>query len=107
MPTYDYQCQACGHMFERFQSITAPAIKRCPVCNKLRVRRLIGTGGAIIFKGPGFYATDYRSESYNASAKAEKSDAKPSGPDIKSKDSGSGSKTTPSDSGSDTDAKSR
>mgnify|MGYP006308984777 CR=1 FL=1 len=98
MPTYDYECEACGHTFEKFQSITAPAVKKCPRCKKLKVRRLIGTGAGIIFKGSGFYQTDYRSDSYRKAAKAENkqgaestsesstksSDAKPS----KAKDSG-------------------
>ncbi len=60
MPTYDYECQACGHKFEVFQSITDKPIRKCPVCNKLKVKRLIGLGGGIIFRGSGFYATDYR-----------------------------------------------
>jgi len=79
MPTYDYECQACGHVFEKFQSITAPPIRQCPACGKNKVRRLIGTGGGLIFKGSGFYATDYRSASYKKAAKSqsksEKSDS--------------------------------
>ena len=71
MPTYEYQCSRCGHEFEVFQSMTAGALKKCPACGKLSLRRLIGTGGAIIFKGSGFYATDYRSQSYQKAAKAE------------------------------------
>ena len=71
MPTYEYQCDACSHQFEQFQSITAEAIKICPVC-KGSVRRLIGRGGGIIFKGTGFYQTDYRSTSYQKKAEAEK-----------------------------------
>jgi putative FmdB family regulatory protein len=69
MPTYDYACQACGHEFEKFQSITAPAVKKCPKCKKLKVKRLIGTGAGIIFKGSGFYQTDYRSSGYQSDAK--------------------------------------
>ena len=71
MPTYEYKCDACGAEFERFQSITADPIKRCPVCGKNKVRRLIGTGAGLIFKGSGFYITDYRDKSYTDKAKAE------------------------------------
>ena len=69
MPTYDYKCEACGHTFEKFQSITAPSIRKCPVCTKMKVRRLVGTGAGVIFKGSGFYQTDYRSDSYREAAK--------------------------------------
>jgi putative FmdB family regulatory protein len=71
MPTYEYKCDACGYAFERFQPITSDPIKRCPECKKAKVRRLIGTGAGMIFKGSGFYITDYRSESYNNAAKAD------------------------------------
>src|SRR5260221_5581980 len=71
MPTYEYKCDACGYAFERFQSIMAEPIKRCPECKKAKVRRLIGTGAGMIFKGSGFYITDYRSDSYNTAAKAD------------------------------------
>lgn len=64
MPTYEYVCDACEHHFEEFQSITADPLQKCPACGKKKLRRLIGTGGAILFKGSGFYCTDYRSESY-------------------------------------------
>jgi putative FmdB family regulatory protein len=73
MPTYDYVCDACGHKFELFQSIKDNAIKKCPECKKLKLRRLFGTGGAIVFKGSGFYQTDYRSDSYKKDASADKS----------------------------------
>jgi len=69
MPTYEYKCESCGAKFERFQSITAPPVKTCPHCHRQKVRRLIGMGAGIIFKGPGFYATDYRSDSYKTAAK--------------------------------------
>ena len=77
MPTYEYECPDCGHQFERYQSITAKPVRVCPACRRRRVKRLIGTGGGVIFKGSGFYATDYRSESYRKAAKAEKEAAKP------------------------------
>ncbi len=72
MPTYDYECDACNHAFEMFQSITASHIKKCPECGKLKVKRLIGAGSTIIFKGSGFYQTDYRSKEYKSQQKAEK-----------------------------------
>lgn len=68
MPTYDYQCDACGHKFEEFQSITAEMLTKCPECKKKKLRRLFGTGAAVMFKGSGFYQTDYRSESYKKGA---------------------------------------
>lgn len=86
MPTYDYECTACHHKFEHFQSITAPPLRKCPECGKNQLKRLIGTGGGVIFKGSGFYSTDYRSDSYRAAAKAdgEKSSATGSGSPEKS-----------------------
>jgi putative FmdB family regulatory protein len=72
MPTYDYLCQDCGHSFEQFQSITAKTLRRCPKCKKMKLQRLIGTGAGIIFKGSGFYETDYRSENYKKGKEAEK-----------------------------------
>src|SRR6478672_4972728 len=80
MPTYEYQCTACGHAFEKFQSIKAAPIKKCPECGKSKVRRLIGTGAGLLFKGSGFYITDYRGDAYNKAAKADSS----SGGDAKS-----------------------
>jgi putative FmdB family regulatory protein len=88
MPTYDYVCDGCGHAFELFQSIKEDAKKKCPECGKPKLRRLIGPGAAIMFKGSGFYKTDYRSDSYTKGANADKpaseskseskSDSKPS-----------------------------
>ena len=72
MPTYEYICRACGHEFEEFQSIKADPIKVCPKCRKKKVERKISTGGAVIFKGGGFYETDYRSEGYKSAADADK-----------------------------------
>ncbi len=71
MPTYDYECEKCGHTFEFFQSITAEPLQQCPECQG-KVKRLIGTGAGIIFKGSGFYQTDYRSDSYQSQAKKDK-----------------------------------
>ena len=61
MPTYEYRCGACGHEFERFQGINDDPVRTCPECGERAVERLISPGGGIVFKGPGFYATDYRS----------------------------------------------
>jgi len=79
MPTYDYRCDACDHAFEEFQSFSEAPLKKCPECKKQKLRRLIGTGAAGLFKGSGFYETDYRSDSYKAAAKADSEAAKPSG----------------------------
>ncbi len=76
MPTYDYECDACGHAFELFQTISEPVKRKCPECNRSKLRRLFGTGAAIVFKGSGFYQTDYRSDSYKKKAKAESESAK-------------------------------
>ena len=87
MPTYDYECTACGHRFEKFQSITASSIRKCPECKKLKVKRLLGTGVGIIFKGSGFYQTDYRSDSYKKAAEKDK-------PAEKSQDTGAEKKAS-------------
>ena len=68
MPTYEYQCENCGTKFELFQSITEEPIKSCPKCGG-RAKRMISAGGGFLFKGTGFYATDYRSDSYKKEAK--------------------------------------
>jgi len=60
MPTYDYSCSGCGHRFERFEAITEEGLKPCPRCGKSKARRMLGTGAGIIFKGSGFYVTDYK-----------------------------------------------
>ena len=85
MPTYDYECDACNHAFELFQSITASHIRKCPECGKLKVKRLIGAGSTIIFKGSGFYQTDYRSEEYKTRQIAEKSSSTSDKKDSKAK----------------------
>ena len=72
MPTYEYICDSCKHQFEQFQSIKARPIRKCPECGRLSVQRLIGAGAGIIFKGSGFYQTDYRSEGYKKAAEGEK-----------------------------------
>lgn len=72
MPTYDYKCDACDHKWEEFQSIKASATRKCPSCGKLKARREIGGGAGLIFRGSGFYLTDYRSDSYKKAAEADK-----------------------------------
>lgn len=87
MPTYEYVCDACKHGWELFQSMTAKPEKTCPACGKKSARRLIGTGAAVMFKGSGFYQTDYRSASYKQGAEAEKKAAdggKPAGANAES-----------------------
>ena len=71
MPTYDYVCDACSHTCDVFQSIKDPVLTTCPACGEDKLRRKIGAGAGIIFKGSGFYETDYRSESYKKAAKAD------------------------------------
>lgn len=81
MPTYDYLCEGCGYKFEKFQPITGNPLRKCPKCKELKLKRLIGSGAGVIFKGAGFYETDYRSKDYtDAKTKAE------SKPEDKSKD---------------------
>ncbi len=93
MPTYEYECQECGHRFEQFQSITEAPLTDCPSTScSGRVKRLISAGGGLLFKGSGFYITDYRSDSYKKAAKAD-SGSGTSGKDSGTKDGGgSGSK---------------
>jgi len=91
MPTYDYRCNACNHEFELFQSMTEGPKRKCPACGELKLERLIGTGAGFIFKGDGFYLTDYRSDSYKKGVEAEKTDSK-SG---EKKDSTGGEKKEP------------
>ncbi|MBN1846227.1 MAG: zinc ribbon domain-containing protein [Sedimentisphaerales bacterium] len=95
MPTYEYRCSACGHRFEEFQSITAKPIRKCPACRKNKVERLISGGAGLLFKGSGFYLTDYRSEGYKKAAKSESEAAKPKTESKeKSADAKGGKKTT-------------
>jgi putative FmdB family regulatory protein len=104
MPTYDYICDSCGHEEEAFEPITSQARTECPECKLPKLRRKIGAGAAILFKGSGFYQTDYRSDSYKKAAKAEKSANEPAKPAAESKsasetkssgDSSSSSKSEP------------
>jgi putative FmdB family regulatory protein len=89
MPTYDYRCRKCSHTWEQFQSIKAEPIKKCPECGKNQAERVIGPGAAILFKGSGFYLTDYRSDSYKKAAAADK----PASASSDSKSGSSGSKS--------------
>lgn len=76
MPTYEYKCKSCGNKWDLFQSMTAKHIRKCPACGKNTAERQFGTGAAIIFKGSGFYETDYRSEDYKKAAEADSKAAK-------------------------------
>lgn len=101
MPTYDYTCDACNHKWEAFHSMTAQPIKKCPTCGKNKARRLIGAGGGVIFKGSGFYQTDYRSDAYKKASDADKAS-------VSSSDSGTKSESSSkSDSGTKSDSKSK
>lgn len=93
MPTYEYQCSHCGQTTEIFQSITEPPRRKCPHCGKMKLKRLLGTGAGVIFKGSGFYQTDYRSDSYK------KESAKESGqPQTQRTAGGAATSATPSSS---------
>ncbi len=100
MPTYDYVCDACEHEFELFQSINEDKKKKCPECGKLKLRRLFGTGAAVVFKGSGFYETDYRSESYKKAAEKDKKSASGDGDSSKKSDQKSEKKETKAAGGS-------
>src|SRR5271163_1702862 len=84
MPTYEYVCEACGHKFDEIQSFSEAPLKKCPECKKNKLRRLFGSGAGIIFKGSGFYETDYRSDSYKNAAQKESEATKPAAADTKS-----------------------
>ena len=85
MPTYEYRCDQCGHQFDELQSFKDEPLKVCPKCHQESLRRLFGTGAAILFKGSGFYETDYRSESYKKAARAEQESPKANGSASESK----------------------
>lgn len=95
MPTYEYICDACEHEFEKFQSITAEPIKVCPECRKKKVRRKISTGAGILFKGGGFYETDYRSKGYHDAAKKDADASKPAETRSESKSESKPAESTP------------
>ena len=101
MPTYEYKCFACGNTFERFQSITAEPIKKCPECGKVKVRRLMGTGSGLIFKGSGFYTTDYKGAENSAGSSsngtASKEGSSESKPETKSESSSESKSESKSD----------
>ena len=88
MPTYQYECTACGHEFEELQSMTDAKLTKCPKCGKKKLARLIGSGSGMIFKGSGFYETDYKKKPVPAETKTEskpalpaaKSESKPASP---------------------------
>lgn len=93
MPTYEYHCDACEHHFDEFQSMSDAPLKKCPQCKKSKLRRVFGTGAAILFKGSGFYETDYRSDSYKQAAKAEQESSSKSSGDGKSSTNGAAGTT--------------
>ena len=101
MPTYEYECEGCGHKFEQFQSMTAKPTRVCPECGKRKVKRLISAGAGMIFKGSGFYATDYRSDGYKKAAKKDKD-----GTSSKGTGGASGKETASSSTTKDTSSKS-
>ncbi len=92
MPTYDYVCKACGASLDMFQSMTERPKRKCPKCGELQLKRLIGTGAGIVFKGSGFYQTDYRSKSYSEGEKKAKPEKAKTDETKKSKPSASENK---------------
>ena len=89
MPTYEYECKACEHRFEIFQSIKASPLKKCPECKKMKLRRLIGSGAGIIFKGSGFYETDYKRSRTGAGSGKNGKDTEPKSESSSSSESSS------------------
>jgi putative FmdB family regulatory protein len=96
MPTYEYECDACGHRFEEFQMMSDRPLKKCPECKKRKLQRLMGTGAGIIFKGSGFYETDYK----RSGGKSGKSEGKSEGGSGESKGSSDASSSSSSESSS-------
>lgn len=92
MPTYDYACRKCEHTFEVFQNLSEKVLRKCPECGRLALERMFGTGSGVMFKGTGFYETDYRSDSYK---KGQAADKKTSSSDDKQGDGGKAAKKTP------------
>jgi len=93
MPTYDYRCQACQHEFERFQKMSDGLLRKCPECGKLKLKRLMGIGAGIIFKGSGFYETDYKRKSSNNGSSSRNTSSNSSSSESKKKTDKSGDKT--------------
>ncbi len=93
MPTYEYRCKACSHEWEAFQPITARPLRKCPDCGRLKAERIISAGGGILFRGSGFYQTDYRSESWKKGEKADKKAQESSSSDSKSSSNGTASQS--------------
>ena len=102
MPTYEYVCEACGHTFDELQSFSDEPLKKCPVCKKKKLQRAFGTGAAILFKGSGFYQTDYRSEAYRSAAKADTDASKSSSNGKEGKSESGGSESNGADRKSET-----
>lgn len=94
MPTYEYRCDACQHQFDLFQSIKDRPKRKCPKCGKNALQRLIGTGAAVLFKGSGFYQTDYRSDSYKKAVEADKPKSDASGTKESASSNGTKAATT-------------
>lgn len=96
MPTYDYACKACGHRFEHFQSMSSDPLTACPECGQDELKRLIGAGSALIFKGSGFYCTDYKKPSLDGKVERTKEAAK----QVKETSASAGSSSSGGSSGS-------
>jgi putative FmdB family regulatory protein len=94
MPTYEYACKGCGHRFEEMQAFSEEPLKKCPACKKKKLERLFGTGAAVVFKGSGFYETDYRSESYKADAQKDTETCTPASTSGATDTASGGSSTT-------------